>query len=56
MAGAANIKRWAECVLPEFAAELENIELSAPAAAAISTSELHALCDRFDEVLKHSVE
>ena len=56
MAGAANIKRWAECVLPEFAAELESIESSAPAAAIISTSELHALCDRFDRVLKNSFE
>ena len=53
MVGAANIKRWAEYVLPEFAAELESIELSAPAAAAISTSELHALCDRFDRVQKY---
>ena len=56
MAGAANIKRWAECVLPEFAVELESIKSSAPAAAAISTSELHALCDRFDRVLKNSFE
>ena len=50
MAGAANVKRWAECVLPEFAEELESIMSSAPAAVANTTSEVHALCDRFDRV------
>ena len=37
MAGAANIKRWVEGVLPEFAEELGSIELSAHMAAANST-------------------
>ena len=54
MAGAANIKRWVEGVLPEFAEELGSIESSAHMAAANSTVELHALCDRFDTVLKES--
>ena len=54
MAGAANIKRWVEGVLPEFAEELGSIESSAHMAAANSTVELHALCDRFDTVLQES--
>ena len=54
MPGATNIKRWVEGVLPEFAEELGSIELSAHMAAANSTVELHALCDRFDTVLEVS--
>ena len=45
MADAADIKRWAECVLPEFAAELASFESSTHAAATSSTSGLHVLCD-----------
>ena len=37
MAGEANIKRWVEGVIPEFAEELGSIELSAHMAAANST-------------------
>ena len=41
---------------PKFVAELESIESSAPAAAAISTSELHSLSDRFEKVLENEFE
>jgi hypothetical protein len=56
MRGAGNIKRWVQDVLPAFAQELSSIELAAPVAAARSTVELHALCDRFDSVIKESFE
>ena len=54
MAGAANIKRWVDDILPQFAEELARLAEAAPVAAGQSRVEVHAVCDRFDRVLEES--
>ena len=51
MAGAANIKRWVEEILPQCAQELADIAAAAPVAAGEGTAVLHAVCERFDRLL-----
>jgi hypothetical protein len=51
MAGAANIKRWVDEILPGFADELAAIAELAQGNAIQGREEVHAMCDRFDRVV-----
>ena len=54
MAGAGNVKRWVEEVLPDFVPELADISRLALDAAQQGTLAVHNLCDRFEQLLAQS--